>query len=277
MFGAEPDLVCAECADLVRRRYERRGPRLRVRPPVVSALAVAIAAALFVAAHLVRPAPAFLRWLPLGWGIWSGEVWRLLTSAFLHIGPLFGAGLGMGIVHILFNAWWLLDLGRAVEGGFGRSAAVCLLVGGAVFANAAEWIAGSNGVGLSGVVYAYAGFLFALRRHHPLAAAAMNPRTAQFLAVWFVVCIALTLTDTMAIGNWAHGAGALWGWLLGMAVKSRARAIALLGVLALAALSAFAAERVAFGKQADRRREWLEDQERSAPASVPPVQERGYG
>jgi membrane associated rhomboid family serine protease len=277
MFGAEPDLVCAECADLVRRRYERRGPRLRARPPVVTALAVAIAAALFVAAHLVRPAPRFVSWLPMRWEIWSGEVWRLLTSAFLHTGPLFGAGLGMGIVHILFNAWWLLDLGRAVEGGFGRSAAVCLLVGGAVFASAVEWIVNGPGVGLSGVVFAYAGFLLALRRHHPLAAAAMNPRTAQFLAVWFVVCIALTLTNSLAIANWAHGAGALWGWLLGMAVRSRARAVALLGVLALAALSAFAAERVAFGEQADRRRDWLRRQERSAPASVPLDQEREYG
>ena len=43
----------------------------------------------------------------------------------------------------------------------------------------------------------------------------MHEGIARFLAFWFVLCIALTATGTMAIANWAHGGGALFGLAAG--------------------------------------------------------------
>ena len=130
------------------------------------------------------------------------------------------AGMVMGILHVGFNVWWILDLGRGIEGRWGHLAMAGLVLGGAGFANLVQWVAqGANAVGLSGVVYALAGFLFALRRVDGTAAALMHPRTANALIAWFLFCIVLTMSGTLGVANWAHGAGAVWGWAAGMATR----------------------------------------------------------
>lgn len=48
----------------------------------------------------------------------SGEWWRLLTSAFVHI----------GIIHIALNMWCLWDAGRLAERIFGNVAFVCIYI-----------------------------------------------------------------------------------------------------------------------------------------------------
>jgi tetratricopeptide (TPR) repeat protein len=47
-----------------------------------------------------------------------------------------------------------------------------------------------------------------------------NRQNAQLFVAWFFICIALTVTNTMPIGNVAHGSGALLGWLIGRAGAS---------------------------------------------------------
>jgi membrane associated rhomboid family serine protease len=249
MFGLEPDVLCERCAHGVRERYASvRGRSQRLRPPVVTALVFAMAAFTFVLVHVVKRYPPWLTSLIAGVEIWDGEVWRLLTTAFFHVNWL----------HILFNLWWMWGLGRGIEAAWGNATLALLVVGSAVAASAAEWIfGGAPGVGLSGVVYALAGFLYAQRRTHPVAAVLMHPAAANTLIGWFFACIVLTMTGTMPIANWAHGAGAVWGWLAGLAAMSPRRrlyAVALgLLVVALAAASPF----VAFGDHAELRERYL--------------------
>jgi membrane associated rhomboid family serine protease len=102
---------------------------------------------------------------------------------------------------------------------------IALIVGSAMVASGLEWVVNGPGVGLSGVVYALAFFLFAHHKTNPYAAAIMNRRTINFLAMWFVLCIVLTMSGTWNIANWAHGGGALWGWGVGLAMLHKNRKV----------------------------------------------------
>jgi GlpG protein len=203
----------------------------------------------------VRTPPAWV-WLWVSSdGIWDGEVWRLVTTAFFHGGTF----------HFLFNAWWCWDLGRGVEDGWGHGTTFALYVVGAGFASAVEWMAAGGGVGLSGVVYAMAGFLWAQRDRHPTAAALMSPQRAQILMLWFLACVVLTLLGVWRVGNWAHGAGAAWGWMLGAAYGHRRRRPLVAAVLALGVAAIALAPFVAFGPQAERRAEHVAVREAARP------------
>ena len=248
MFGIEPDLLCARCAERVRDAY-RRGSAFRRRnhAPFVTSFVLAVSAFLFVLVHVLRKYPEW----PTLWveseAIWDGEVWRLVTSAFFH----------GGFLHFFFNAWFCWDLGRGIEDAWGHGTALALLLLGAGFSGAVSWMVSGPGIGLSGAVYAMAGFLFALRRTHPTAATLMGPRTVSVLLLWFVVGVVLTETGAMGIGNWAHGAGAVWGWLLGAAYAHRLRRPLVALVIALGVAAIALSPFLAFGDQAERRAEHL--------------------
>ena len=258
MFGVEPDLLCARCASGVRRRmHVRYRPIARERRPYVTIGAIAIAAVLFLLDTYAYPNPYLLPGVWPSWwealylnthagpAIWDGHVWTLLGAAFYH----------GGLIHIFFNCWWLLELGRATENGFGHLTLLAVIVGGAMVATGLEWVVNGPGIGLSGVVYALAFFLWAHHKTNPHAAMIMNRRTINFLAMWFVVCIALTLQGTWNIANWAHGGGGLWGWGFGLAMLHRKRRVLVPLALAATLLIVFATTQVTFGHQTILKRD----------------------
>jgi membrane associated rhomboid family serine protease len=156
--------------------------------------------------------------------VWDGELWRMLTCVFPHV----------HLLHLVFNLYWMWKFGSILEDWLGpvQYAVLCLLL--AAGPAAAEFLATAvGGVGLSGVVYGFFGVLFALRHDKDFAAAEMQPRIVQFFIGWFFVCIALTYTKIMPVGNVAHGAGAVLGWLVGQAILTRWRVWLLAGLSAL--------------------------------------------
>lgn len=256
MFGAAPDLLCQRCRDgLSRRMNVRFRPLARERKPIVTYAMIGIAAGLYVLEHfvfaskMIGPGIWPTWWetvylnLHMGPRIWDGQVWPLLGSAFLH----------GGFIHIFFNAWWILSLGKATESGFGHRTLVLLVIGSALVSGGAEWMISGPGVGLSGVVYALAFFLWVHHKTNAFAAAIMNQRTINFLSMWFVLCIVMTMTGTWSIANWAHGMGALFGWLTGQAtLRSNRRVLvplAIVGTIAFTVCLVF----IAFGVQRSLR------------------------
>jgi len=258
MFGVEPALFCERCAAGIRQRtFVRHRPRIRDTAPVATAVMLALAGALFVPTNLLYPGPRQPAWIEALYvwrPIWEGEFWRHLTSMFLH----------HGWVHMLFNGFALWSLGRAVEFGFGRFAVVGVTLGAGVVGSIAQWgFDEARLVGLSGGIFGLAGFLFPLRKSHPVAAMVMTRRTINWLVTWFVICIVLTETGRLNIGNWAHGGGLAFGLLVGYAAGDRRRRVwmPLLSVLTLALL--VGSPHVAFAAQRTNRAYylWLRDLE----------------
>ncbi len=252
MFGIEPQLQCVNCAHGIRERMQVRVRNsIRDRKPIVTFALIGIAAAIYLLEAIAGPNEGMSAWmrelefyLLEGPRIWDGEVWPLVASAFFH----------GGLLHIGFNCWWMWDLGRAVEWGFGRWQMAALVIGSAAVSGAAQWVNTGPGIGLSGVVYAVAGFLYVHRKTNPIAAVVLNERTARFLATWFVICIVITQLGMFPIGNWAHGFGALFGLAAGWASlhKKRRMYVPLLAAVTIALI--VATPFLNFGSQAEAHR-----------------------
>jgi membrane associated rhomboid family serine protease len=135
------------------------------------------------------------------------EPWRLLTSTVVHA----------NFIHVGFNVWWMWLLGTYVEASFGHLRALGLMLLLAVGSAAAEYTFSTGGVGLSGVVYGLFGFLWALDRYSMRHRGAMDRQRTRFFVFWFFLCIVLTHFDVLRIANVAHGSGAVFGGLVGVA------------------------------------------------------------
>jgi len=140
-----------------------------------------------------------------------GELWRLITSMFPHL----------GVLHLIFNIYWLWVFGTLVEQIYGpvRTAGLVLMF--AIGPNALEYAFSTGGVGLSGVGYGLFGLLWVLSKKDERFRDAIDTRTIQLFVIWFFFCILMTYTGYMNVGNIAHGAGAIFGILAGWAIILR--------------------------------------------------------
>lgn len=136
--------------------------------------------------------------------ILNGEVWRLLTAMFLHIGP----------THLFSNLIGLFMLGPILEGHLGhwRFAAV-YLVGGLFGSVASYAFSPALSAGASGAVFALLGatvlYFFRFREN-------FGARGREILQSMLVVLVInLVLGGTVAnVDNWGHVGGLLGGLLV---------------------------------------------------------------
>ncbi|MGE0192004.1 MAG: rhomboid family intramembrane serine protease [Planctomycetota bacterium] len=238
-FGAGDDLRCPECAQGVARRlHARMRPTLKIRRPIATMAVLAVSVVLFVLGHMVygrNPAklPAWFLALYQDQGIWGGAWWKHATSMFLH----------GGILHIAMNGLALWQLGQIIEAVWGRATFLAVLLAAGTAGSAASWVVNApvTTVGLSGGIFGLATFLFALRRHHAVAAVIATTQFRNSLIAWFAVCLVLTWTGTLLISNSGHAIGALTGWLMGrahVAWKGKLDALAAAGIVVAAVLVA---------------------------------------
>lgn len=124
-------------------------PRVTWTLLIVNVLAYAV--------EFLRPDEVIGRFAMWSYGVYQGEWWRLITSAFLHAPP-------PSLWHIVFNMWALYAIGPELERrlGSGRFAALYLLsaLGGSV----AIYFFGTSAVGASGAIYGLFGALFVVAR-----------------------------------------------------------------------------------------------------------------
>jgi membrane associated rhomboid family serine protease len=150
---------CVECVN--------EGARTVVQPktafgsgrpdtPVVTYALIAINVAMFVLqASSNEVERQLVLWTP---GIAHGDLYRLLTSAFLHY----------GVPHLLFNMWALYVVGPALESWLGRTRFIALYLlsalGGSVLVYLLSPIDAAT-AGASGAIFGLFGATFALARH----------------------------------------------------------------------------------------------------------------
>ncbi len=134
----------------------------------------------------------------------AGEVWRLVTPIFWHPG---------GFIHILFNMFWLYDLGTLIERRMGSVRYLLMVLLIALVSNLAQFVMHGPGFGgMSGVVYGLFGYAWVRGRLDPTCGLYLRPDIAFWMIGFFLIC-ALGLIGNVA--NWAHGGGLATGAALG--------------------------------------------------------------
>jgi GlpG protein len=236
-----------------RERADRADKPLRVGPVLIATLAISAALTLLGVPSLdalqgaivelpdtSRVEWAFIDSLPILSGpdgayvpylydVRHGQVWRLVTPIFVHVGGLF---------HLFFNGYWMLDFGKQIETRKGSLYLLALVLGLAVASNLAQYtvgwamidleavaagqplsfaigpiyLGGPSGGGLSGVLYGLFGYIWAKSSLDKFSGLGVSSSTVGILVVWLLICF------TGAVGpvaNLAHlgglVAGVLWG------------------------------------------------------------------
>lgn len=147
------------------------------------------------------------------WSVQQGEVWRLLTPILLHFGWM----------HLLFNMWWLMDLGSAMERRHGSFYLMAVVGVSGVLSNLAQYLLTGNPMfgGMSGVVYALLGYIWIRGRFDPQAGLALHKHIVIFMLAW----MGLGFIGLFRMANFAHLGGLLvgsaWGYLASGDLKRR--------------------------------------------------------
>lgn len=183
-------------------------------PVILIVAAVAVALELVCTIDETRRVAYYNDYLGLLPCIWTGQLWRPFTTSLLHANPL----------HAAFNIYWLLIFGPALEHRFGSYRMLGLIVLLGYVSMLPEYIIGSYHrdkpimiVGLSGIVYGLFGMVWIGRRWRSEFRDICDDMTVNLLVAWFFLCIVLTYTEVMNVANIAHGAGAGFGVLYGLA------------------------------------------------------------
>lgn len=150
----------------------------------------------------------FLLWFHLP-SIFSGQVHRIIAPIFLHL----------SVIHLLFNAMWLWDLGGALEKRLGARALLLLVLLVGSVSNFTQYLSsGPFFGGMSGVVYGLLGYLWLRGRCDPRLALRVNPGIITFMLLWLLLGFSGVLGP---VANAAHLSGLAMGMALGFVASPR--------------------------------------------------------
>jgi GlpG protein len=156
--------------------------------------------------------------------IMAGQVWRLLTPIFIHY----------GIIHLVFNMWWLFFLGGQIEDRRGSLRFLALALALAVGSNLGEAVAAQMRLpaqlalfgGMSGVGYGVFGYVWMKVKFDNSAGFNLSRESAFIMVLWFILCILRDFPPFDAwlagilhgrVANTAHAVGLFLGLAIGYA------------------------------------------------------------
>jgi len=228
-------LADQEAHDRFAKAMNVLGARSLVTPAIIAINVAVFIAMLFAGADLMNPNPAIHVRFGSNFGplTWTGQEWRLLTSAFLHF----------GLIHIALNMYALYQGGALVERLFGsmRFAAIYLLsaLSGSIASGC--WDPLRNSAGASGAIFGVYGALLAflaVRRVDipPSLLKSISSSALLFCLYSLVIGAAHPLIDNACHVGGLLG-GLVSGWILARPFNPEARAEAQPAKLAIAVLA----------------------------------------
>jgi GlpG protein len=129
-----------------------------------------------------------------------GQVWRLVTPIFIH----------WSIFHLLFNLFFLRDLGGMIEVQRGTRVMLPLVLAVAILSNIAQyyWEGPSAFGGMSGVNYGLFAYVWVKGRYQTYLGLGISQQSTMILIAWLFLCMTGWVGD---IANMAHVVGLLVG------------------------------------------------------------------
>ncbi len=146
-----------------------------------------------------------------------GQLWRLISPAFLHA----------GYFHLFFNMLWLIILGKQLEQRIKWQRYLFFVIFAALVTNTSQYLmSGFNFMGFSGVVCAMIAFVWVRQREAPWEGYLLQTSTLNFTLIFLISILLLQLGSFYSeimykysinpgIANTAHMMGLLVGAILG--------------------------------------------------------------
>lgn len=168
-----------------------------------------ISVGLFVGINLesnIESWDVYRKWgAPSSTDIFNGSYWGLITSNFLHT----------EIWHLAFNLYWIWIFGKKIESEINKIHYIFIVITAALISSLAQLgFSDSTGIGLSGIAYAFFGFLFVKGKISDEYKGFLEKKTINLFFVWLVLCVFLTQANIWTVGNAAHISGLIWGMAL---------------------------------------------------------------
>jgi GlpG protein len=158
----------------------------------------------FYIAPVERVNDRYIQWDDLDAITKHGQVWRLVTPIFLHA----------NVLHLVFNMFWLFDLGSMIETRRGSLFLLVMVLVTAATSNLAQYYLGHFGTpnplfgGMSGVNYALFGYAWMKGKFQPHHGIGVAPQTVTVMLFWLVLCMTGLVGP---VANVAHVVGLLGG------------------------------------------------------------------
>ena len=181
-------------------------PKKMIITPIIIALCVLVFIAMYIWGRGSEDTITLLmfgaNFRPL---IQAGEIWRLATSMFLHI----------GIVHLVVNMYSLLIIGRQLESFLGKWKFLIVYLGSGIIGSLLSVVIHSSiSAGASGAIFGLLGSLLYFGYHYRLYLGAV----LKTQVIPIIILNLLIGFMVPGIDNFAHIGGLVGGYLITMAV-----------------------------------------------------------
>lgn len=213
---------CPDCLEELQSRYHQPGEVVEPRrvgpvPPRLTYIMLGIIVVIYFLEELAGGStnPAVLIRFGATYGplLFQGELWRLFTAMFVHI----------GITHVLFNGFALHLIGREVEAVYGYSRFAFIYFGAGLLGNVVsftwrgimEFSAGASGA-IFGILGAELAFLLFHRNRLGEAGRAARGQILRIIVLNIIIGVTI-----VSINNAAHMGGLVSGFILGYLLAPR--------------------------------------------------------